>query len=154
MRETGPAHSARASNWRTAAAKARQGHVVGTISPKTGLICATGCENSPSRPSKRLTWLLSCTRSADPSRLRSVASLADAPGLTTCTELADLAASEGLAKSTWSHHLRVLREAGVIRTRHDGTRKFVSLRRADLDSRFPGLLEAVLEGVHADFAKD
>ncbi len=91
---------------------------------------------------------------ADPSRLRSVASLADAPGLTTCTELADLAASEGLAKSTWSHHLRVLREAGVIRTRHDGTRKFVSLRRADLDSRFPGLLEAVLEGVHADFAKD
>jgi len=63
---------------------------------------------------------------ADPSRLRSVAALSETDGVTTCTDLADLAGAEGLAKSTWSHHLRVLREAGVIRTRHDGTRKLVS----------------------------
>jgi DNA-binding transcriptional ArsR family regulator len=91
---------------------------------------------------------------ADPSRLRSVAALAEATDLTSCTDLAELAGAEGLAKSTWSHHLRVLREAGVIRTRHDGTRKFVTLRRADLDHRFPGLLDAVLEGARAEFADD
>ena len=53
---------------------------------------------------------------ADPSRLRSVAALADATDVTSCSDLAELAGAEGLAKSTWSHHLRVLREAGVIRT--------------------------------------
>lgn len=49
-----------------------------------------------------------------------------------------------VAKSTLSHHLRVLRDAGITRTRQEGTRCFVVLRRADLDDRFPGLLTAVL----------
>jgi len=49
-----------------------------------------------------------------------------------------------VAKSTLSHHLRVLRDAGVTRTRQEGNRCFVRLRRADLDARFPGLLDAVL----------
>src|SRR3954454_24772136 len=49
-----------------------------------------------------------------------------------------------IAKATRSHHLRVLREAGLTHTRADGTRRLVSLRREDLDGRFPGLLDAVL----------
>ncbi|WP_328771299.1 ArsR/SmtB family transcription factor [Streptomyces sp. NBC_00286] len=49
-----------------------------------------------------------------------------------------------VAKSTLSHHLRVLRDAGVTRTRQEGTRCYVELRRDDLDTRFPGLLDAVL----------
>lgn len=49
-----------------------------------------------------------------------------------------------VSKSTLSHHLRVLREAGVTRTTPRGTQRFVSLRREDLDARFPGLLDAVL----------
>lgn len=49
-----------------------------------------------------------------------------------------------VAKSTLSHHLRVLRDAGVTRTRQEGTRCFVVLRRDDLDGRFPGVLDAVL----------
>lgn len=87
---------------------------------------------------------------ADPSRLRTLVALAAATADETCTDLAELAGTGGLAKSTWSHHLRVLREAGVIHTRHDGTRKLVTLRRADLDARFPGLLDAVLEGVTSE----
>lgn len=55
-----------------------------------------------------------------------------------------------VAKSTLSHHLRVLRDAGVTRTRQDGTRCFVALRSGDLNRRFPGLLDAVLEAAHAD----
>ena len=49
-----------------------------------------------------------------------------------------------VAKSTLSHHLRVLREAGITRVREEGTLHYLSLRRADLDSRFPGVLDAVL----------
>ncbi|MFC4128483.1 ArsR/SmtB family transcription factor [Nocardia rhizosphaerae] len=55
-----------------------------------------------------------------------------------------------VAKSTLSHHLRVLRDAGVTRTRQEGTRCYVTLRREDLDSRFPGLLQALLAAAIAD----
>jgi DNA-binding transcriptional ArsR family regulator len=55
-----------------------------------------------------------------------------------------------VAKSTLSHHLRVLRDAGVTRTRQEGTRCFVELRRRDLDTRFPGLLTAVLTAADDD----
>jgi DNA-binding transcriptional ArsR family regulator len=55
-----------------------------------------------------------------------------------------------VAKSTLSHHLKVLRSAGVTRTREQGTRCFVELRRADLDTRFPGLLDAVLAAADTD----
>ncbi len=49
-----------------------------------------------------------------------------------------------LSKSTMTHHFRTLREAGVIRQEREGTTKLTSLRREDLDARFPGLLDAVL----------
>jgi DNA-binding transcriptional ArsR family regulator len=54
-----------------------------------------------------------------------------------------------LAKSTLSHHLKVLRDAGVSRTRREGTRCFVRLRVADLDERFPGLLDVLLAAAAA-----
>jgi DNA-binding transcriptional ArsR family regulator len=52
-----------------------------------------------------------------------------------------------VTKATRSHHLKVLREAGITRTRVAGKTRLVSLRRDDLDARFPGLLEAVLGAV-------
>ena len=52
-------------------------------------------------------------------------------------------------KSTLSHHLKVLREAGVTRTRQEGTRCFVTLRRDSLDARLPGLLPALLSAAIA-----
>lgn len=55
-----------------------------------------------------------------------------------------------VAKSTLSHHLRVLRDAGITRTRQEGTRCYVTLRRDDLQARFPGLLDAVLDAAGAD----
>jgi DNA-binding transcriptional ArsR family regulator len=50
----------------------------------------------------------------------------------------------GLSKPTLSHHFRVLREAGVVRTRPEGRKRMLSLRDDDLNERFPGLLDAVL----------
>jgi DNA-binding transcriptional ArsR family regulator len=51
----------------------------------------------------------------------------------------------GISKATRSHHLKILRESGVTQTRVEGTRRIVSLRRDDLEARFPGLLDALLD---------
>ncbi len=57
----------------------------------------------------------------------------------TCGEL-----DGGRPKSTVSHHFKVLREAGLVFTENNGTVHINRLRRADIESRFPGLLAAVL----------
>ncbi len=57
----------------------------------------------------------------------------------TCGEL-----DGGRPKSTVSHHFKVLREAGLVFTENNGTVHINTLRRADIESRFPGLLAAVL----------
>jgi DNA-binding transcriptional ArsR family regulator len=49
-----------------------------------------------------------------------------------------------VSKSTLSHHLKVLREAGITHTRVVGTTRLVSLRAAELEERFPGVLDSVL----------
>ncbi|NMO55388.1 winged helix-turn-helix transcriptional regulator [Actinoplanes sp. TBRC 11911] len=54
-------------------------------------------------------------------------------------------------KSTLSHHKKILREAGVTRTQLVGRNYLVRLRQEDLDSRFPGFLDAVLDGLHRIF---
>ncbi|MFI0354865.1 ArsR/SmtB family transcription factor [Actinomadura sp. 9N407] len=59
-----------------------------------------------------------------------------------------------VAKSTLSHHLRVLRDAGITRTRQEGTRCYVELRRTELDVRFPGLVEAVLSAADLEDVGD
>ena len=81
---------------------------------------------------------------ADPARVEIVRSLAG------CGEASCGTFELGISKATRSHHLRVLREAGITRTRADGTRRMVSLRRDDLDARFPGLLDAVLAAAERD----
>src|SRR5258708_5127964 len=47
-------------------------------------------------------------------------------------------------KSSLSHHFRVLRESGIVATRRQGTVLMNTLRREDLDARFPNLLGAIL----------
>ncbi|HEX3812576.1 MAG TPA: metalloregulator ArsR/SmtB family transcription factor [Mycobacteriales bacterium] len=79
---------------------------------------------------------------ADQGRLAIVRALAVA-GEAACGEIHQLAALD-CGKSTMSHHTKVLREAGVIHTRVAGTRRYVSLRRDQLQASFPGLLDAVL----------
>jgi DNA-binding transcriptional ArsR family regulator len=59
-------------------------------------------------------------------------------------ELSCQAFSFSIPKSTLSHHLKVLREAGIFRTRLQGTQRFVSLRLDDLEARFPSLIPATL----------
>ncbi|NUS65637.1 MAG: helix-turn-helix transcriptional regulator [Saccharothrix sp.] len=55
-----------------------------------------------------------------------------------------------VAKSTLSHHLKVLNTAGLTWRREEGTRCFIRLRRDDLDTRFPDLLDTVLAAADRD----
>jgi DNA-binding transcriptional ArsR family regulator len=77
---------------------------------------------------------------SDPVRLTIVRQLDEAgtDGLT-CGQL-----DVPIGKSTCSHHLKVLLHAGVTAEREEGTRKYVRLRRDELDARFPGVVGSVL----------
>ena len=77
---------------------------------------------------------------SDPQRLRIVQALAEDPEPRRCGTF-DL----DVTKSTMTHHFRILREAGIIEQSCEGTAKLNSLRREDLEARFPGLLDAVLQ---------
>jgi DNA-binding transcriptional ArsR family regulator len=75
----------------------------------------------------------------DPVRRSIVSQLCDSAAEIRCGEL-DLPVS----KSTATHHLRILREAGLIRQHYAGTSRMNTLRRAEIDEAFPGLLAAVV----------
>jgi DNA-binding transcriptional ArsR family regulator len=76
---------------------------------------------------------------SDPVRLEIVRALAQG------TETSSGELGVPVSKSTLSHHLKVLRDAGLTRTRAEGVHRFVSLRVLDVEARFPGLLRCVIE---------
>jgi DNA-binding transcriptional ArsR family regulator len=78
----------------------------------------------------------------DPWRLRMVEQLAACDEAISC---GDIDVVKEVAKSTGSHHFKVLREAGLIRMTPQGRRILVSLRRDDLEAQFPGLLDSILQ---------
>ena len=75
---------------------------------------------------------------SDPMRLRLVTELYESGEERSCGSF-DLP----IAKSTLTHHWRVLRAAGLVTAREEGTRKLHRLRRAEIDERFPGLLASI-----------
>jgi DNA-binding transcriptional ArsR family regulator len=83
---------------------------------------------------------------SDPVRVAIVCALSD-DAERTCGTF-DL----GISKATRSHHFKVLREAGLTHTRNEGTHRHLSLRRADVDARFPGLLTAILAAAEREAA--
>ena len=79
---------------------------------------------------------------ADPHRLAAVRFVARR-GESWCAQVIQEAGLP-MTKPTFSHHLRILREAGVITKRIQGAKGYMSLRKTDVDRRFPGLLDSVL----------
>ena len=77
---------------------------------------------------------------SDPQRLAMLAVLAD--GEWHPCGAGDWAS--GLHKSTISHHIRILREAGLFEGQQRGRKKYGRLRRDATDRWFPGLLDGVL----------
>jgi DNA-binding transcriptional ArsR family regulator len=76
----------------------------------------------------------------DPIRLRIVGELADGEPRP-CGSFGHL----GVGAPTISHHFKVLREAGLVETEVQGSKRLNTLRREAVDADFPGLLDSVLE---------
>jgi DNA-binding transcriptional ArsR family regulator len=96
-------------------------------------------QNEPKKADLQLTAVLYAL--SDETRLQIVQSLAQAE------EMACGYFDIHMPKSSLSHHFRVLRSSGVITTRKEGTALLNRLRRADLEERFPGVLDAVLHAM-------
>ncbi len=75
----------------------------------------------------------------DPVRLKIVKTIA-AKGEQACRSCG----GDDIAKSTLSHHFKILREAGIIYTQKAGTQHLNSLRTEELEAKFPGVLTSVL----------
>ncbi|MEU2437285.1 ArsR/SmtB family transcription factor [Streptomyces rubradiris] len=101
----------------------------------------------PDRDQIRIESVLSALGS--PVRL-AVVRVLDAGGEHNCGSVLGLLGIT--AKSTMTHHWRVLRESGVIWQHPSGRENLLSLRRDDLDARYPGLLDAILAGAGDDEA--
>lgn len=78
---------------------------------------------------------------SDPARLDLVRELATQGPLTVAQ---CQATGPQVPKSTFSHHLKTLREAGLVRNEPSGRQRTLTLRRAEVEERFPGLLDAIL----------
>ncbi|MCU1413661.1 MAG: ArsR family transcriptional regulator [Microbacteriaceae bacterium] len=103
----------------------------------------------PSTGDIRLADVLHCL--SDPSRVKILISLADGEFHRKTVDSFSL----NVQKSTMSHHLRTMREAGLTETRMTGRDCDIRLRVADLDARFPGLIAALTsESAVNDLAND
>jgi len=96
-------------------------------------------EKIPHPPTSALDLPTILRTVSDPVRLEIVRLLSDGTPRVCNAIQSEL----GLPASTGSYHLRLLREAGVTRSRADGTLREITLRRDDLDERFPGLLDVL-----------
>lgn len=79
----------------------------------------------------------------DPVRLSIVRKL-QAKGRS-CMACHEASPCPDIPKSTLSHHFRILRDAGIVRTVKQGVENRNTLRTEDLQARFPGLLKAILK---------
>jgi len=100
-------------------------------------VLTTDTPAHPSRDEIELAAVLHAL--SDPVRLLMVRGMAGAFEGRTCGSF-----DVPVTKSTCTHHFKVLREAGVIRQRQEGTRRVNTLREEDLEARFPGLLATIL----------
>ncbi|MBB2157865.1 helix-turn-helix transcriptional regulator [Gluconacetobacter diazotrophicus] len=96
----------------------------------------------PKREDIRLEAVL--TALGNPIRLAAVRTIAVGGEHPCCDVLPQI------PKSTMTHHWRALRDSGVVWQRHIGREYRLELRREDLDSRFPGLLDSILGPLVSD----
>lgn len=94
----------------------------------------------PAAEDLRLSAVLAAL--ADPVRLRIVAELARSGGIV-CGQF-----DVPVSMSTLSHHLKVLREAGVLRVTPQGSYRVHELRREEMEQRFPGVLDSITRAVN------
>jgi DNA-binding transcriptional ArsR family regulator len=100
----------------------------------------------PHPPSEQIELAAVLEALSDPTRLGIVVDLADrkTEWEARCGEFSHLG-----SKTNLTYHFAKLRAAGVTHARAEGTSRFISLRREDLDARFPGLLDTVIKAARS-----
>ena len=83
---------------------------------------------------------------ADPTRLTIALALKRANNAINCQE----ASPSDLPRSTLSHHYKILRESGLVRSHKKGKEVFNTLRYDELNEKFPGVLDAILTSASTD----
>ncbi|MCB8820144.1 ArsR/SmtB family transcription factor [Microvirga rosea] len=85
---------------------------------------------------------------SDPTRLAILVRLADTPEEIRCGSFGDMG-----AKSNLSYHFAKMREAGLVTVRSEGTSRYMSLRRADIERLYPGLLDQLIASARSTVTK-
>jgi DNA-binding transcriptional ArsR family regulator len=80
---------------------------------------------------------------SDPVRVAIFADIAVANCAFNCSNFLKVS-EKPIPKSTLSHHFKALREAGLIRAERRGVEIHNTSRCSEIESRFPGLLAAIL----------
>jgi DNA-binding transcriptional ArsR family regulator len=80
---------------------------------------------------------------ADPVRVALFVEILNQESPENCTRLVTLL-DKPVPKSTLSQHLRILREAGLIRGERQGVQMRNTSRLQEVDARYPGLLLAIV----------
>jgi DNA-binding transcriptional ArsR family regulator len=83
---------------------------------------------------------------SDTVRLEVVLILAESDGVR-CGEF-----DVPVSMSTLSHHVKVLRQAGVVRVTPQGNVRRHELRLDELEARWPGVMSSIIAGAQADRA--
>ncbi|MCD6034574.1 MAG: putative transcriptional regulator, arsR family [Rickettsiales bacterium] len=94
----------------------------------------------PSKDDITLAGVLSAL--GDPVRLRIVQTMINKGGCTSCSEASPC---PSVPKSTLSHHFRILRESGLVRTTKQGVEHRNVIRAEDIEERLPGLLTSIMK---------
>lgn len=80
---------------------------------------------------------------SDPVRAAIFMAIAAGDCARTCSDFSQIG-DKTVAKSTLSQHFKVLREAGLIRSERRGVEMQNISRCTEIDSRFPGLIPAIV----------
>jgi DNA-binding transcriptional ArsR family regulator len=83
---------------------------------------------------------------SDTSRVQIFAQIADSAKSASCTTFTHVAGKD-IPKSTLSQHFKVLREAGLVRSERIGVEMQNSSRCKEIESRFPGLIPAIVNAM-------
>jgi DNA-binding transcriptional ArsR family regulator len=80
---------------------------------------------------------------SDPVRAAILADIVASHHAQTCSTFR-MVSEKSIPKSTLSQHFKALREAGLIRSERRGVEMHNTSRCAELESRFPGLVSAIV----------
>ncbi len=80
---------------------------------------------------------------SDPTRVEIFAKIADSGCSTNCSSFLTVG-EKSVPKSTLSQHFKVLRDAGLVRSERVGVEMQNRSRCAEIETRFPGLLSAIV----------